>query len=111
MLDELRDYEIELIVVEELVHPHDVWVRGPLKDLQLVFHQLDKDFSLVYQFFLYDFDRALDVGTSVSANSNLSKATLTQNMTNTVPFFDICHFFKTAEILEALDVLMLVSRQ
>ena len=36
--DELRDNKVELVIVEELVHPHDVGVGSFLQNLQLIVH-------------------------------------------------------------------------
>ena len=109
MSDKLRDDKVELFIVQKLIHPHDVWMGGTLKDLKLILHQFNQDLMLVDLVFSDYFNCAFDVSTAMHSNSHLSKTALTEDSAYFVSLFDIGYFFEATEVFEVKNVLVSVT--
>ena len=56
--------------------------------------------------FSYNFDSALDISLPVHGNSNLAKATFTQNTADFITLFYIWYVFEASEIFEIENSLV-----
>ena len=71
-----------------------------LQHLQLIMHQVFKDFLAVNYFFFNYLNRTFYVGMAVESYANLAEATFSKHSSNLVPFFYILDIFKSFKIFE-----------
>jgi predicted transcriptional regulator len=100
VFDEFRDYEVEFVVVEELVDSHYVRMTSSFQYLKFIFHKFNQNLVFINFIFSDNFYRAFYVGGPMHSYANLAKTAFAKNAANFVSFFDICYFFESAKVFE-----------
>ena len=105
MAYEFRDNEVKLVIMEQLVNTHDIRVRGVFQDLKFAGHELLQYLVFLDFVFPYNLDSALDLALPMHSDSDLTKASFSENSANLVPFLDVIHLLKPFKVFKAQNML------